>query len=313
MTKYNDRNEIATQLANLAAKTIMNQNPGTEAASVTIEKINRVEHGIKLSKRNTEVSPVIYLSDYIRDILKGYISIENAAKEVARQASVILTQNINLKETLQIGLKKENLFAQVISTKMNANILSKVPHRDVNDLSIIPRCKVDDIGTCIVSNSMSGLLRLTPEEVLETAIANTKSDNYYIRPLYEVLYGESISSTSNDESNIYVVSNTDNYLGAAGVFVCHDLRKKIASTVGEKFFIIPSSIHEVLIFPDRGTITAKDLEAIVHDVNTQEVAPADRLSYSIYHVNNPDLIIKMANMREETPITKETKTIIRTI
>ena len=50
-----------------------------------------------------------------------------------------------------------------------------------------------------------------------------------------------------------------------------------AERAGGDFYILPSSIHEVLIVPDNGEMGLKDLEAMVKEVNATQVAPADKL------------------------------------
>ena len=56
---------------------------------------------------------------------------------------------------------------------------------------------------------------------------------------------------------------------------------EIVETFGE-FFILPSSIHEVLIVPAKPGMTAENLENIVREVNTTQVQLEDKLSDYVY-------------------------------
>ena len=66
-----------------------------------------------------------------------------------------------------------------------------------------------------------------------------------------------------------------------------------AERAGGDFYILPSSIHEVLIVPDNGEMGLKDLEAMVKEVNATQVAPADKLTDSVYHYDSQAKIFEL--------------------
>ena len=80
---------------------------------------------------------------------------------------------------------------------------------------------------------------------------------------------------------LYVLSNEARLHGAAAI-----LNKKIMDDItdklGKDFFILPSSIHEVLIVPKNDRTDLKDLESMVRDVNASHVSPGERLSDHVY-------------------------------
>ena len=47
--------------------------------------------------------------------------------------------------------------------------------------------------------------------------------------------------------------------------------------------VLPSSIHELLILPDNGSMQLSELEAMVREVNATQVAPEDRLSDKVQY------------------------------
>jgi len=79
----------------------------------------------------------------------------------------------------------------------------------------------------------------------------------------------------------------------AGVLAYQDFMDQAAERVGGDFYILPSSIHEVLIVPDNGRMDLKDLEAMVRDVNATQVAPADKLTDSVYHYDSQNKIFEL--------------------
>ena len=55
------------------------------------------------------------------------------------------------------------------------------------------------------------------------------------------------------------------------------LKEKIGEIVGKDYFVLPSSIHEVLIMPDNGQMTPMELAKMVKEINDNEVSPQDLL------------------------------------
>ena len=47
--------------------------------------------------------------------------------------------------------------------------------------------------------------------------------------------------------------------------------KKVGELLGADYYVLPSSIHEVLVLPDNGEMDVKELESMVRDVNAAEV------------------------------------------
>ena len=56
-----------------------------------------------------------------------------------------------------------------------------------------------------------------------------------------------------------------------------------AEEKGRSLYIIPSSIHELLIYPDFGDVSPAELSGYVKEVNRTQVQPQDRLSDHIYY------------------------------
>lgn len=46
----------------------------------------------------------------------------------------------------------------------------------------------------------------------------------------------------------------------------------------KRLYVIPSSVHEVLLFPEEGGVFATQFNALLDHVNQTEVAPRDRLA-----------------------------------
>lgn len=58
--------------------------------------------------------------------------------------------------------------------------------------------------------------------------------------------------------------------------------KKLADKLESDIYILPSSIHEVIILPKSTMFNKEELMAMVRDVNTEGVSKDEVLSYTVY-------------------------------
>ena len=75
--------------------------------------------------------------------------------------------------------------------------------------------------------------------------------------------------------------------------------------LGNDFFILPSSIHQMLILPDDGQVDAEMLRDMVKEVNATQVAPAERLTNDVYHFDTKDHVFEKADRFTERQKEKE--------
>ena len=135
-----------------------------------------------------------------------------------------------------------------------------------------------------VTGSMDGAVAFKSSytaEDLKAAMANMEQ-LAVIGSMFEVLDGGGRSIDDwNYNGEPMTVLTTKDLNNGTGVIFCDNVLRKIYTKVG-KFYILPSSIHEVIIVPISCGIDRSELEAMVRTVNRDEVAPADRLSDEVY-------------------------------
>lgn len=71
-----------------------------------------------------------------------------------------------------------------------------------------------------------------------------------------------------------------------------------AEKLGGDFYILPSSIHEILLVPDNGDKTADDLRDMVREVNATQVSPEEKLTDNVYHYDSKEHIFELAEKFE---------------
>ena len=79
------------------------------------------------------------------------------------------------------------------------------------------------------------------------------------------LYGKSLSIDP-QVMRLFAITNRKHIYGA-GCIANHNVRKTIGDSLGYNYFVIPSSIHELMIVPDYGYDIVEELKLMVYEVN----------------------------------------------
>ena len=115
-------------------------------------------------------------------------------------------------------------------------------------------------------------------EDLNNAMRNTVKDAR-IGGMMEIMFGgggQTIRGWKPDGDMMFVLTNTAKYMGA-GVIYCDEVLKAIHKKLGD-FFILPSSIHEVIIVPADNGINKTGLTEMVKSINAGVVLEDEQLS-----------------------------------
>ena len=89
-----------------------------------------------------------------------------------------------------------------------------------------------------------------------------------------------------NEIRLLVLTTQSMVHGAAAIFI-PDVMEQISKKMPEGFFILPSSIHEVMVLPKTLGASTESLDEMVSSINEMQVDPEDQLS-DFAHVYDPD-------------------------
>lgn len=107
-----------------------------------------------------------------------------------------------------------------------------------------------------------------------------------------------LSADKIDDTGLYVLTNYKLYNGAA--MIAHDeMAQKIGNLLQMDYYILPSTVHELLVYPDNGVISITQLQEMVKSVNATDVLPKDRLSDKVLFYNQQERRLELATEREE--------------
>lgn len=121
--------------------------------------------------------------------------------------------------------------------------------------------------------------RIKPSDLVESI--NRNNYHFTFSKMSELL---GISCTSDEDLQMYVLTNPQQNCGS-GLIVNNRILRHILDTVGEDIYVLPSSLHELIIIPASFTDDEKYLTEMVHDINQSIVEPNERLANDVYRVD----------------------------
>ena len=199
---------------------------------------------------------------------------------------------------------KERLVISLFGTEGKEQFLKDKPHTLVGtDLAILYKLELEQGGDVsrriTIDNSMVEKLGITREQFHEDALgASMKNSPIKITGLLaSMLPEDEIHGDPFTEDQI-VVTTKDSICGAAALFY-PGVQEMIAEKMKESFYVIPSSIHEVILIKDSFGFDAKTLEKMIREANEVAVAPKDRLSDHAYHYDAKEGLFERADVFEE--------------
>lgn len=281
------------------------------------EKLNNQYAALTIADRT--VAPIVNLEDYFYDYEHGrsFHSIMGAISE-----SISMEQpELDFAALADFSKAKDLLFIRVNSAEKNADYLKNVPHTIMEDVAITYHLKmnVDETGvaSAVVTHDNLRMYGVSIEELHQTALENSeKMFPAYTFDLNERMRQNFIEDMKKDgmtdemiemfledfpesgDNAMTVVTNDVGVNGAAVIFY-PGMMDKLAEMIEGDYFILPSSVHETIILPDNGALTAKELETMVTEINATQVEPWDRLTDEVYHYDPIDKVFEKASAFEE--------------
>lgn len=187
---------------------------------------------------------------------------------------------------------RSQIFAKLVNTEKNAKLLTGIPNEPVMDLSLVFylfRDNDPDGEEILVTEEMLDMWKVDYFQVFEDAMKNTRNImGESLRPLRDLI-SEMLKDTrieidlcEEDEAMpMYVMTNLWRRNGAVCMLFKETIRE-LADLLEEDLYVIPSSIHEVILVPAEKSVCRKDLDEMIREINQSELDPCDVLSDHAY-------------------------------
>jgi hypothetical protein len=255
--------------------------------------------GVSIHMPGEKTSPIIYVESFYKDVKEGR-PIAGVMEEIAglvksSHTAGRITEGIHMEDFQYV---KPYLKIALVNTNANCRKLSHMPHMEMEDLSMICQVAVplpDGMRTMQVTDDVLKGWKISKEALFDTAMKNTeKSDSYIMRRMSDILEEIMPGSTdsrkpddvmeadaSDPDDRMYVLTNRDKAWGASAM-LCPSMMEHASRIFLKGFYILPSSVHEVLLVQKDGVASAQGLGQLVRDVNETMEDKTEILSGCIY-------------------------------
>lgn len=253
--------------------------------------------GIIIRLGEANVSPIIYLQQYYEEFMENEdISIDEIVGRIVelRERHELQDADEVIGKITDWAYVREHIYPMIVSAEDNEEMLRALVSKPFLDLAVIMYIRLDDIlqiggeATVKVTKQMMDSLGVSEDEAFDRAFENMKTvDGYNIQDIFSVIMGMVDTEVPMDDSRekMFVLTNSRKSLGAAGILLLEsDFMENMLKD--SSYYILPSSIHEILLIPETDEIDVRLLKNMVEEVNMAEVTGEEKLSDSVYYYSN---------------------------
>lgn len=295
-----------------------------EKANVSLQSVvknNDVQlTGLMIRLEENNIAPFIYLDRYYEQYQNG-MELPDIMKDIAEiRVSSEQSVKLDISRITDFNQVKDNIICKLINGDMNEEYLADKPYTQIEDMAVI---YVIDLGSGAEGHMSSPITYdlmkrygVDTQMLHEIAIHNLAKSEIVFKSmkdaLMEIMFPDGVPEedplaeilSAEDEIPMYVLSNAEKLNGAASV-LDKDTMETISEMLGGDFVVIPSSIHEVIILPMDDNVDKDELEGIIREVNTGQVAPEERLSYHAYQYDSGKHALMRMDKKEELAIQQQ--------
>lgn len=265
----------------------------------TLKNNGKERTGVLIEKPGINISPTIYLEEYYESFLRG-VPVESIVQQIhAFYKNIRQDESWNYDTLICYEEVKDKIVFKLINTEKNQEFLSMVPHMEILDLSVVFYVLLDvtEDGTAAMTISQKHaeqweintleLWKAAVENVVRLLPAEFFTMRYALKDLFRDHSDESfceenlLEEQSGESDGMYVLSNRIRSYGAACIVYPH-IAEMIGEILGTDFYVLPSSVHEVIILPVRPEMCCCEMEEMVSEINRTQVAEEEVLSDHVY-------------------------------
>lgn len=260
--------------------------------------------GLTIRKKGECISPNIYLNSYFQSYQMGKplsIIMEDIIYQYQKAKE---ESDFNIVDITDFSAVKDRIVLRLVNYEKNKEQLKNCPFKRYLDLAVTFRyiAGKDQIGiaSSLISNTEFEGWNIELDELYQLALFNTMREfpwhmDSIARVIADCLKDKALDNLSKEmlaeieefkdkenRVNMYVLTN-DAGINGATCILYDNVIKHFAKVQDANIFILPSSIHEVMLVPESAETEADFLTNLVIDANNSAVGLVDLLSDHIYY------------------------------
>jgi hypothetical protein len=269
-----------------------------EISDTVTMKNNTTEYtGIMFQKKTENVAPTIYIEDLYERYKIQEVTIQDAIKEVIcrYEKSIKGMQRIN-GLSVDYASCQDRIIYRLVSKERNLFLLKDMPYIPFLDMAITFHLVVSIDDSCMQSLKITRELQqrwgVSVEQLLKLAKKNTPEllparvcELSQLMKCYintrEFMLEQEEDLTNEEKIDMIVVSNELGINGAA-VMLYDGVMEQIANEYDSDLYLLPSSIHEIIVVPAGEEDLHETFSSMVNNINQRYVDEDEVLSDRVY-------------------------------
>ncbi|WP_270913728.1 DUF5688 family protein [Allofournierella sp. CML151] len=300
---------------NEAIKEMRDRFPDFDISKQEVSKLQGESYtGMAVRPENSEIGVTLNLQDFYKALGFGMFledvmdsierSVVSAVRHMPHYDARVLEDYDRMKDALTVDL---------VPVAGNEEKLAQIPHKNVEDMALVYRFEEESSvygsASILVTNEMLAVYDITAdqlhEDAMKAAVQNRPAKLHNMNDVMRDMMGDMSGLVPMNEPSPLWVATVEGGQNGAGVIQYPGFLDQAAEALGGDFYVLPSSVHEVLLVADDGSMELGYLEEMVRGVNETEVSPAERLSDNVYHYDNEAHIFENARTFEAREAAKE--------
>lgn len=227
--------------------------------------------------------PVFFPVDYYKRYSEGS-SIHEIVENIKDSIRYTSEDCLERAEVEDYSRAKSHIVPRLISYERNWEGLDHrlfIPYLDLAIVfNYVIKAEGNEIVSFAVTDDKLAEWGLSIEQLYQDSLTTSaRLFPYMIESIEDLL---ALSGDEGDYNTFFVLSNSKRQYGAACLLYSSVL-EQFAAQIGGGFYVIPSSVHEVLLIPEKLGIGPDELKEMLSDVNDSIVKPEEVLSYELYY------------------------------
>mgnify|MGYP000543401081 CR=1 FL=1 len=281
-----------------------------------VEKNNGLKlTGITIPNGNQRIVPTVYLDSLYQEYINGK-DVDSCVGDVADMRIEAQGKaeffDMGVPDILDYEKMKDKLQMRICDKEWNTDRLADKVVTEHGDFAAYYAVNLEENGEGIssipVTVSLMNEWGVSVEQIQADAMMADRNRGVVLMNMNEIIksmiFGEEPENLLNEKLDIetmrepmFCLTNAQKMNGAS-LLLQEDIRKQIGECLGSDYFVLPSSIHEVLILPDNGLFEVPELNAMVKEVNETQVERQEQLSDKVQFCDGKTVVMENAERRE---------------
>lgn len=284
-----------------------------------VEKNNGLKlTGITIPNGDQRIVPTIYLDSLYQEYINGKEAdscvgdVADMRIEAQGKAEFL---DMGVPDILDYEKMKDKLQVRICDKEWNTDRLEDKAFTEHGDFAAYYAVNLEEnregISSIPVTISLMNEWGVSVEQIQADAMVADRKRGVTLMDMNEIIksmiFGEEPENLLNEKMDMEAMETTETTMfcltnkakmNGASLLLQEDIRKQIGECLGSDYFVIPSSVHEVLILPDNGVFQVPELNAMVQEVNETQVERQEQLSDKVQFCDKKTAVMENAERRE---------------